>query len=633
MPETLPRSTSVSAALGATCTPEGVWFRVWAPNAASIQVVLETPRESTSPHPMQQTPEGYFEVLIPTARHGDLYRYLLDGNTGPFPDPASRFQPYGVHGPSQVIDPSLFPWTDQQWTGRPLRDLVIYELHTGTFTPEGTFAALAGKLPYLRDLGISAIELMPVADFPGNRNWGYDGVSLFAPARCYGTPDDLRRLIDAAHHENLAVLLDVVYNHFGPDGAYQGAFSPYYFTSAHKSPWGDGINLDTAHSGPVRQFILENALRWIHEYHFDGLRLDATHALVDTSPTHILAELASAVRQSATPRALLAAEDTGNLAHMIQPSDTGGWGLDAIWSDDFHHQMRSALAGDRDGYFQDFQGTANEIVETARKGWFFTGQHSPYFNAERGSDPTGLPYDRFVFFIQNHDQIGNRAYGDRLHHSIPLPAYKAATTLLLLLPETPLLFMGQEWAASSPFLYFTDHHEALGRLVTEGRRREFARFAAFSNPSARASIPDPQAPRTFADSHLRWDELTSEPHASVRRLYRMLLHLRHSHPALSEPGTSGDLDLIALDSNVIVLRRSAAGQSLLAIIRLHGSGGVTLDPSIYAPQQGTHREWRVLLTTDDSDDAAAAITADPARLTFEFANEGAIVLHTQSEER
>jgi maltooligosyltrehalose trehalohydrolase len=435
---------------------------------------------------------------------------------------------------------------------------VDYETHVGTFTPEGTFAAAARRLRRLKELGVTAVELMPVADFAGDRSWGYDGVFPFAPARCYGAPDDLRALVNEAHTQGLAVHLDIVCNHFGPDGAYQGVFSPFYFSRENRSPWGDAINFDGPSSAPVRDYFIECALRWVHEYHIDGIRLDATHAIVDFSPRHIVASIAAAVRaslQDSERRVQVIAEDVRNLAAMVKPEAAGGWGLDAVWSDDFHHHMRRSLAGDSDGYFQDYDGAAASVAATARQGWYYTGQFAPYFGAPRGTDPAGVSLERFVFFIQNHDQVGNRALGDRLSQALEPAAYRAASVLLLLLPETPLLFMGQEWAASSPFQYFTDHNAELGKLVTEGRRREFARFRAFAE-----EVPDPQDPRTFLRSKLDWDESEREPHASVLRLYRRLLQLRREH--------CGAARIDALDAGTLAVRRGR----LLAVVRLHGAG-------------------------------------------------------------
>ncbi len=570
-------------ALGATWTGTATRFRVWAPEASRLEVVVETAGGQVC-HPMRPGSDGYFTTDLAGVAPGMRYRYRVDG-TGPFPDPASRYQPDGVHGPSEVIDPGAYRWRDTGWSGMPLARLVLYELHVGTFSPEGTFAGVAERLTALADLGVTAVLLMPVADFPGRWNWGYDGVAPFAPARCYGRPDDLRALVDRAHALGLAVHLDVVYNHFGPDGAYQGAFSRTYASRTHRSPWGDAVNFDGPGSRPVRQYVIENALRWIHEYHLDGLRLDATHAIVDESPVHILAELAAAVHDSlagAQRHALVIAEDARNLAAIVHRRDRGGMGLDGVWSDDFHHQVRVAVAGDRDGYFADFDGTAEAIAATARQGWYYVGQPAPFFGGPRGSDPGGISPGRFVFFLQNHDQVGNRAAGDRLHHRIDLATWRALSVLLLLLPETPLLFMGQEWAASTPFQFFTDHNPELGRAVTEGRRREFSRFQAFADPAARGAIPDPQSRDTFRASRLDWGEREHGSHAGVVRLYRRLLALRRELTAPDE------FAVAAQDDDVLRLERVSRGGSLLALVRLRGEGDVRVGPG-----------WRPGWTTED----------------------------------
>jgi maltooligosyltrehalose trehalohydrolase len=606
--------------LGAQAVSGGAQFRVWAAEAKQLAVALESGVQAGRTFPLTKDARGYFAAFVPEVRHGDLYRFTVDGQ-GPFPDPASRFQPHGVHGPSQVIDPFLYAWNDAAFRPVPQSRLVLYELHVGTFTPEGTFQALIGKLPYLRDLGITAIELMPVGDFAGDWNWGYDGVALFAPARCYGAPDDLRQLVDRAHALGLAVHLDVVYNHLGPDGAYHKLYCPYYYSDRHRSPWGEGINFDGPHSESVRAFFIENALRWIFEYHIDGLRLDATHAIVDDSATYFLEELCASIRNACSAagrRVTVIAEDTRNLRHMLEPPSNGGWGLDGVWSDDFHHQVRRCLAGDSDGYFADYDGAASSIAATARQGWFYTGQYAKYFGHHRGTDPAGLPPDRFVFFIQNHDQTGNRAFGERLHHQISPAAWRAASVLLLALPEVPLLFMGQEWAASTPFLYFTNHNPELGRAVTEGRRREFGKFAAFANPAAREKIPDPQAPETFARSKLRWEELSEPPCAASLRLYRKLLHLRGTEPALRwEDGSSFEVRHLD-ESTVLIVRRRPGVPSVHVLVRLRHAGPATMPE----PLTG-----EIALTTEDEDfcDDPRPMGIDWDNYVVRFQREGAIV--------
>ncbi len=628
MPSSSARQMAGAAPVGANVRDGATEFRVWAPDIAAVQLVLQGPEGREATHTMRHAPDGFHELTVGGVGDGALYRFMVDGR-GPFPDPASRSQPHGVHGPSQVVDPSRYVWNDSGWSGLELTDTILYELHVGTFTPAGTFASAAARLPDLARLGVTAVELMPVADFAGRWNWGYDGVALFAPARCYGTPDDLRRFVDEAHRLQLAVYLDVVYNHLGPDGAYQGAFSPFYYSATHQSPWGAGINFDGPRSGPVRDYVVQNALAWVHEFHIDGLRLDATHAIVDDSHPHVVAELATAVADSLTGtsrRVHVMAEDSRNLARMFTPASEGGWGLAGVWSDDFHHQMRRALAGDKDGYYEDFDGAAPSIAATARTGWQYVGQHSSYFGGPRGTEPIGVPKPRFVFFVQNHDQVGNRAFGDRIHHEIAPAAWRAASTLLFMLPETPLLFMGQEWAASSPFLFFTDHVPELGRLVTEGRRREFAGFAAFSEAADRDRIPDPQDTRTREASGLVWSEREVEPHASVLRLYERLIALRRTDSAFRE--TADDACTIAPTGpdTLVVWRRAADGHALLAVVRLRGSGpGIPSTSAAGAPDFGSG--WRPLLTTEDapfgSDPCPASISPEP--LNVEFARPGAVI--------
>lgn len=579
--------------LGAYPEADGVGFRVWAPKWRHVELDLNPGTASSRRHSLTPAGDGTFTGTFADAAAGDAYAYLLDGE-GPFPDPASRFQPQGVHGPSAVVDPHAYRWSDQAWRGVPLREAVIYELHVGTFTPAGTFAGVTERLRYLVELGVTVVELMPVADFPGSRNWGYDGVSLFAPSRAYGAPDDLRRLVDTAHALGLAVLLDVVYNHFGPDGAYHSQFSPFYLSARHQTPWGAAVNLDGDGSGHVRDFFIENAQHWLHEYHFDGLRLDATHGLLDDSPRHVLAELAARVRRSIPNRSvLLIAEDDRNLAEILHPPEEGGWGLDAVWADDFHHHVRRLSAGDRDGYYEDYSGSLADIATTIRQGWFYRGQYSAYQGKPRGTDPAGVPLERMVVCLQNHDQIGNRPFGERLNHQIEPPLFRALSALLLCLPETPLLFMGQEWAASTPFLFFTDHNADLGRLVTEGRRAEFSRFAAFADPATRTRIPDPQAPSTFDDSRLAWDERTKALHAGVLHLYRALLRLRRTETAL-RPGER--CEVVALDDACLVLMRGSGRDILLLVVCVGTARRVDLHRWRSVAPTG---RWEVVLTTEE----------------------------------
>jgi maltooligosyltrehalose trehalohydrolase len=608
--------------LGALVGPHGTEFRVWAPVSHRVDVVVDRP-DGTTAHELARSSDGTFTTVLQNVSAGDRYRYRLDeGNL--LPDPASRFQPDGVHGPSQVVDPHVFRWTDDRWQGLDRNDLVLYELHVGTFTARGTFDGVTERIPDLAALGVSAIELMPVADFPGGRNWGYDGVAPFAPARCYGTPDDLRSLVDAAHAAGIGVLLDVVYNHLGPDGAYLSSYSPYYFTHRHHTPWGAGLNFDGEHSSHVREFFIENALHWIHEYHIDGLRLDATHAIADDGPRHFLAELTTRVHESGgSRRPIVIAEDHRNLNTLLKPVSGGGWGIDAVWADDFHHQCRRLLAGDHEGYYRDFTGRTDDLATTVRRGWFFTGQYSQHLGERRGSDPEGLPYSCFVICLQNHDQVGNRALGNRLHHQIDRAAFHAASALLLMAPETPLIFMGQEWASSSPFLFFTDHRAELGTLVTKGRREEFRHFSAFSDPESRARIPDPQQMSTFLSSQLTWDERRCELHASTLRLYHALVALRRE----STLRNGRACEVLALDDGTVALRRDGRHATWLVIVRLKGAGMVEMGlPAIGE----TTSEPRVILTTEDprfaSDPVMPTIRASAHSLSIQFQRPGAVIL-------
>ena len=575
---------------GAIPSPGGTTFRVWAPSASTVTLLLERSGEQDR-HELQPEGNGLFARHVEDVRAGTLYRYSLDGGE-PMPDPASRFQPFGVHGPSEVVDPHAFEWSDQDWAGVDPSRAVFYELHVGTFTRAGTFDRAIQHIPHLRDLGITMIELMPVADFAGERNWGYDGVCLFAPSRAYGRPEDLRRFVDAAHRAGLGVTLDVVYNHLGPDGAYLHTFAPGYFSSRHENAWGRGINLDGPDSPVVRRFILDNVRHWLSEYHLDGLRLDATHALPDDSPTHLVADIVEAAHTLSGERAIVVAEDHRNDARMLRPAAEQGWGLDGVWADDFHHIVRRVLAGDSEGYYADFRASVRDLAATMERGWFYTGQYSDHLGERRGTDPAGIPLQKFVTCLQNHDQVGNRAFGDRLNHGIGLPAFRAASALLLFAPETPLLFMGQEWAASTPFRYFTDHGEALGEQIVQGRRREFEKFSEFRDPQTRQRIPSPQTAETFESSRLDWDERDREPHRGVWQLYRRCLYLRARWLARADAGPArNSVSAGACDDDTLALRYASPAGELVIVSRLRGSGAVTV-PALPA-------DARVILTSED----------------------------------
>jgi len=510
--------------MGANVAPDGVTFRVWAPAARSVELDLRSEVRW-----MERSEEGSWSLKVEGAKAGVHYAFSVDGR-GPFPDPYSRFQPDGVHGASQVVDPWAFDWHDDGWPGLDARELVIYECHIGCFTPAGTFDAAIERLGYLKELGVTALEIMPVGEFSGSRNWGYDGVDWFAPSHSYGGPEGLRRLVDAAHRQGLGVLLDVVYNHFGPEGNYLREFSPDYFTSRYQTPWGDALNYDGPNSQWMRQMVLDNAVRWLREYHVDGFRCDATFAIMDASPKHMLRDLAETVRAE-KPNAVLIAETHENDARYLRGFDEDGFGFDAVWADDFHHVIRRRIAGDSEGYYRDYTGTVEELARTANQGFLYEGQVSPAMGHPRGKPARDRPAYQFVYCIQNHDQVGNRPFGDRLNHGVEPDLYRLASAVLLLLPYTPMLFMGQEFAASTPFQYFTDHSPDLGKLVTEGRREEFKAFSSFSDPSVRQTIPDPQAEETFARCKLPWPEADGSP---TLRLYRECLRLRREDPVLRQ---------------------------------------------------------------------------------------------------
>jgi maltooligosyltrehalose trehalohydrolase len=599
---------------------------VWAPGAAELSLVVHDGRAAGTYRPPRDE-EGVFDLIVDGAAAGNRYSYVIDGS-GARPDPASRFQPDGVHGPSQIVDPFAFRWSDRRWGGRPARDRILYELHVGTFSPEGTFAGATSRLEALRDLGITVIELMPVADFAGSRNWGYDGVCLYAPARVYGGPDDLRRLVDRAHQLGIAVVLDVVYNHLGPEGAYLPEFNPDYFTGRHPTPWGRALNLDGPGSGMVRRFIIDNAVHWVREYHADGLRLDATHALIEDREGTIVREIVDAVHAASTLPVFIHAEDHRNLASMIDDAHSGGWALDGVWADDFHHVLRSLVAGDTHGYYSDFRGTSCELARTIQQGWLFTGQQSKHLGRTRGTDPSRIPMYRFVVCLQNHDQVGNRAMGDRLHDAITPEAWRAASALLLTVPMTPLIFMGQEWAAGTPFQYFTDLEDGLGGRVTEGRRREFADFPEFSSEAGRKRIPDPQASSTFTASRLRWEERDLPPHRAVLALYRALIALRLDHPELgASDETTGDA--AAPDAGTLVVRRSDGPDVCWIVVRLLGAGSIDLAPLAEA-RSDPDGHWTVLLTTEEPlfalDPRPPQIDYAPGGPVIRFERPGAVIL-------
>lgn len=513
---------------GATLEPGGVRFRLWAPDVKSVDVCLEGPLGERV-HPMQGTEDGWFEGLCEEAHAGTRYVFRLPNGTK-VPDPASRYQPDDVHGPSEVVDPCDFAWSDGDWVGRPWEEAVIYELHLGTFTRRGDFDGALAKLDHLAKLGVTAIQLMPVGDFSGKRGWGYDGVLPYAPDSSYGRPEDLKQLVNAAHERGMMVFLDVIYNHFGPDGNYLAHYARAFFTHRHKTPWGDAINFDGPDSRVVRDFFIHNALYWLDEYHFDGLRLDAVHAIIDDSTPDILTELATTVRREIKDRQIhLILENDRNDPRLLARDETGQPILyTAQWNDDLHHCFHLLATGEKGGYYGDYADQPLRwLCRAISDGFAYQGELSAHRNgAPRGDSSWHLPAGAFISFLQNHDQIGNRAQGERLHQVAPREAVKALMAILLLMPSPPMLFMGEEWASDQPFLYFCDYQGELARAVREGRRKEFAAFPEFRDVRSREAIPDPNAVSTHDVSVLHWDDLTVEPHKGWIDFVQDLLYLR-----------------------------------------------------------------------------------------------------------
>lgn len=577
------RRPSPPSRWGPAITPDGVRYSVWAPEREGLTVQIEAANGGTLRFlPMTRDEDGFHTALDPAGRPGDRYRFRIGEML--LPDPASRAQAGSVHEASLVVDDRAFAWTDAAWQRPRFRDLVIYELHVGTFTPEGTFRAVIERLSYLRELGVNAIELMPVVDFPGSRSWGYDGVLIYAPARAYGSPDDLRALVDAAHEAGIAVILDVVYNHFGPDGNYLACYSSRFASPKHETPWGAGFNLDDPDSAPVRDFFLQNVIYWTESFHFDGFRLDATHEIADDSPTHLLAEIVAEIHARG---GYAIAEDCRNEVKMLTVSAQGGMGFDAVWADDFHHITRIAQTREQESYFRHYRGSLEELVDTLQHGWHYRGQMSPTTGKKRGTDGRHLPPSSFLHCISNHDQVGNRAFGERPSKVMSSEAYRAISALLCLSPFTPMLFMGQEWGASTPFQFFTDHQPELGKLVTEGRRREFAAFAAFRDPETLKRIPDPQAEATFQNSKLKWEEANG----GILELYRECLRLRRELPEL-KPEKAGQWESRQLSENIGAIR---IGQLLLVYcLTGYGRGEIeSIENNAKSPR------WRLLLDTND----------------------------------
>lgn len=583
-----------------------VRFRIWAPASDQVYLAIEDRPERAG---LTAQADGWHEIIT-AARAGTRYRFVLpDGMRAP--DPASRFQPEDVHGPSEVIDPESYAWHDTSWQGRPWSEAVIYELHIGAFTEAGTFQAAIKKLDYLVELGVTAIEIMPVADFAGTRNWGYDGVLLYAPDSSYGRPEGLKALIDAAHGRGLMVLLDVVYNHFGPEGNYLPTYAPQIFTARHKTPWGDAINFDSEGSSVVREFVIDNALYWLEEFHFDGLRLDAVHAIKDDSPRHLLQELAQRVRSAANGRYVhLILENEANEAARLR-RDANGSPLQytAQWNDDVHHVLHTAATLESHSYYQEYLDDTEKLRRALAEGFAFQGELTECLGSERGEPSAELPPTAFVSFMQNHDQAGNRAFGERINAIASREAVRAIACIYLLLPQIPMLFMGVEWSCSQPFPFFCDFEEELGELVRRGRREEFKNFPEFKDAEKRECFPDPQAEATFRSSKLDWAQQQQDGHAEWLEWYKRVLSVRRDkiQPLLEQiQGNAGSYQVLGTGAvivrwtlgteRVLVLRANLSDISVEGFVNCKEQ---TIWEEGLAPADGRMPPWSVQWTLED----------------------------------
>jgi maltooligosyltrehalose trehalohydrolase len=573
-----------------TLLPGGsVRFRVWAPKRKQVRVVLEG-----RCFPLAPEGDGYFAGTVGSARAGSLYRFRLDEGSDLYPDPESRFQPEGPHGPSQVIDPSVFTWTDSSWKGVDAQGQIVYELHIGTFTPEGTWDAARKQLPELASIGITVIEVMPVAEFGGTRGWGYDGVDLFAPMHLYGSPDDVRNFVNEAHLLGLGVILDVVYNHFGPDGNYVKAFADQYFTDRYSNDWGESIDFS---SRPVRDFYIANAACWIGEYHFDGLRLDATQDIHDTSEEHILAAIVKRVRKVAGDRRVyVVAENEPQHSWIVKAPDCGGYGIDALWNDDFHHSALMAMTGRREGYYTDYRGSPQELLSAAKYGYLFQGQRYKWQQQRRGTPALDLNPWNFVTYLENHDQVANSARGERLTTLTHPALYRAISAFLMLGPGTPMLFQGQEFGSTRPFVFFCDHVDGLRDQVHSGRREFLSQFSSLAQPEMQEETPDPNDVAAFEQSKL--DLRERESNIRIYSLYKDLIALRRADPVLRRPKPRGVDGSILSDKAFLLRHFDSRHGDRLAIFNL--GADLHFDPApepLLAPPQGAI--WTIRWSSED----------------------------------
>jgi maltooligosyltrehalose trehalohydrolase len=605
--------------IGAEIQPQGgVHFRVWAPAAKEVAIAFDSGPSLA----LIAEPDGYFSALAEEAAVGTCYRFQLDGHDLALPDPASRFQPDGPHGSSEIVDPSGFAWSDGEWKGVPQERLVIYELHTGTFTAEGTWAAAMQHLPALAELGITCIEMMPVADFAGRFGWGYDGVDLFAPTRLYGRPDDLRRFVNRAHALGIAVILDVVYNHCGPDGNYMTSFAPAYLTDRYPNEWGSAINFDGPDSGPVREFFIANAGYWVDEFHFDGLRLDATQQIFDASGDHILAAIARQVRAAARGRkTFIATENETQTARMARSPEAGGFGLDALWNDDFHHAALVAVTGRNEAYYSDYYGTPRELLAVAKHGFLYQGQWFAWRKQPRGTPALDLQPTNFVTYLQNHDQVANSGRGLRGHQLASPGSWRAITAYSLLLPSIPLLFQGEEFSASAPFLFFADHEDELNSQVKKGRGEFLVQFPSLAGAEMQRRIADPGALETFRRCVI--DHTERESHAASVALYRDLLALRRTIFAAAGPVP---VDGAVLGENCWLLRYFREdGEDFLLIVNLGRDQHFASVPEpLIAPPGG--RTWRFVWSSEHPDYGGGGVSEPFADGLWHLPGQAAIVL-------
>jgi maltooligosyltrehalose trehalohydrolase len=613
----------------------GVHFRVWAPARRAVSVVIEDAAGSVlAEAALDAEPDGYFSLGFEGARAGTLYRYRLDGQRDRLPDPASRFQPDGPHGPSQIVDPHAFTWTDEGWRLLDRGRQVLYEMHIGTFTEEGTWRAAAAKLAPLAELGITTLEVMPVADFPGRFGWGYDGVNLYAPTRLYGTPDDFRHFVNHAHTLGLGVILDVVYNHFGPDGNVVGQYAPVFFASRYENEWGDALNFEEGAAG-VREFMAANAAYWIDEFHLDGLRFDATQQIYDASPEHVLAEIVRGARRAARDRELLlVAENEPQDVRLIRRREDGGFEIDALWNEDFHHASRVALTGRREAYCSDYYGSPQELVSLAKRGFLYQGQRYPWQKDTRGTPTYGIGPTQFVTFLQNHDQVANgpSGRGERIHELTSPGLYRALTAYWLLTPGIPMFFQGQEFATSAPFLYFADHPGALGAAVREGRATFLEQFRSVAAGNLREGMADPGDEATFRRCKLRHAERAAHP--AIESLHRDLLAIRRETPVF-RPTRAGQVDGAVLGPQAFVLRFFSSDPDVLPVpfsttdrlmlVNL----GVDLDlqsipEPLVAPPPRT--EWRPIWSSEDARYGGIGVTPFEWKGAWRLSGRTAIVL-------